>query len=109
MGLICTIQKKSFSLSLRQRFNSSKSPQEYSLGGEDGLEETPAVPTSVDPSGFAGSPSWATYSLLAQFNVNENLRLNATLENIFDLHYRSFASGISAPGRSLNLGGRYQF
>ena len=101
--------KENFFLLLRQRFNSSKTPEEYSLGGEDGLEETPAVPTSVDPSGFAGSPSWATYSLLAQFKVNENLRLNATLENIFDLNFRSFASGISAPGRSLNLGGRYQF
>ena len=108
-GVDLRYTKEKVSLSLRQRFNSSKSPEEYSLGGEDGLEETPAVSTSVDPSGFAGSPSWATYSLLAQFNVNENLRLNATLENIFDLHYRSFASGISAPGRSLNLGGRYQF
>ena len=26
------------------------------------------------------------------------------LKNIFDLHYRTFASGISAEGRSLQLG-----
>jgi len=33
---------------------------------------------------------------------NSTLRLGIT--NIFDTHYRTFASGISAPGRSLQAG-----
>jgi outer membrane receptor protein involved in Fe transport len=31
------------------------------------------------------------------------------LDNIFDVHYRSFASGISAPGRNFKLGVNIQF
>lgn len=101
--------KNNFSLVFRQRFNSSKSPENYSLGGEDSLEETPDVPFSENETGFAGSPQWTTYGLTGNYEVNKNLSLNAALENIFDLHYRTFASGISAPGRSLNLGLRYHF
>ena len=108
-GVDLKYTKEKFSLLLRQRFNSSKSPEHYSLGGEDGLEETPMVTTAVDPSGFAGSPRWISYSFLGQYRVTERLSLNAAIENIFDLHYRSFASGISAPGRSLNLGGQFRF
>jgi len=31
------------------------------------------------------------------------------LDNLFDIHYREFASGISAPGRNLNLVLSYKF
>jgi hemoglobin/transferrin/lactoferrin receptor protein len=31
------------------------------------------------------------------------------LDNIFDIHFREFASGISAPGRNLNLVLSYKF
>ena len=33
----------------------------------------------------------------------ENVRTSLSIENIFDLHYKEFASGISAPGRSIIL------
>ena len=101
--------KNNFSLVFRQRFNSSKSPENFSLGGEDSLEETPDIPFSENETGFAGSPQWTTYGLTGTYKINKKLSLNAALENIFDLHYRTFASGISAPGRSLNLGLSYHF
>lgn len=97
-------QSDRFQLSLSTRFNAAKSPEDYSLGGEDGLEETPLSIDEFGDLNFVGSPKWTTYSIYSNYRLKENIRLNFSLENIFDLHYRTFASGISAPGRSLNLG-----
>lgn len=97
-------QKDKFSLLLRNRFNSAKKVEDYSLGGEDGLEETPFV---IDKNGngvFAGSPRWATFDFISNYDLNQALHITFAIENIFDLHYRSFASGISAPGRSYVIG-----
>ena len=37
------------------------------------------------------------------FDYNENVRTSFSIQNIFDLHYKEFASGISSPGRSIIL------
>ena len=29
--------------------------------------------------------------------------LNFSIENVFDIHYKQFASGISSPGRNFNI------
>lgn len=50
-----------------------------------------------------GSPGWTTLNLKASYQINEDLRLNAGIENIFDQHYRPYSSGISAPGRNIIL------
>lgn len=47
-----------------------------------------------------GSPAWATLNTKASYQINESLRVNAGVENIFDKHYRPYSSGISAPGRN---------
>lgn len=51
-----------------------------------------------------GSPGWATLNLKASYQINNELRVNAGIENIFDKHYRPYSSGISAPGRNVILG-----
>ena len=96
---------------LSYQFSGSKLPEEYSYGGEDGLEETPIInPSTEDPMlRYAGTPAWGVTNFLVNFKSSEQLRFQAGLENIFDLHYRTFASGISAPGRSVQLGLRYNF
>lgn len=48
-----------------------------------------------------GSPAWATLNTKASYQLNETLRVNAGIENIFDKHYRLYSSGISAPGRNI--------
>ena len=83
--LFLQYQKKDWLSHLRYEFSAKKDPNDYSLGGEDGLEE------NVDLSFLEG----------AVFRV--------ALDNIFDVHYRPFASGISAPGRNLKLGVNYTF
>lgn len=96
---------------LSYQFSGSKLPEEYSYGGEDGIEETPIInPSTEDPMlRYAGTPAWGVTNFLVNFKSSEQLRFQAGLENIFDLHYRTFASGISAPGRSVQLGLRYNF
>ncbi|MGC6422078.1 MAG: TonB-dependent receptor plug domain-containing protein [Flavobacteriaceae bacterium] len=99
-------EKNRFLFRARLQFSHSKHPDTYSFGGEDGLEETPLIhPNSEDRTDqYAGTPAWNEVSLLANYNWTEQVRVKAGLENIFDTHYRTFASGISAPGRSFRLG-----
>jgi hemoglobin/transferrin/lactoferrin receptor protein len=48
----------------------------------------------------AGSLGWSTLNFNASYQIHDNIRLSAGLENIFDKHYRPYSSGISAPGRN---------
>ena len=48
-----------------------------------------------------GYPSWWTLNTSVQYKLNDNLKLQLGVENILDQHYRTFASGISAPGRNV--------
>ncbi|MAV80110.1 MAG: hypothetical protein CBD31_05035 [Flavobacteriaceae bacterium TMED171] len=88
------------------KFSQRKYPNQYSLGGEDGLNETPLVnPEAINEiDRYYGMPSWNIWSILSQYQFRKNIVFNVGLKNIFDLHYRTFASGISAEGRSLQLG-----
>ena len=83
-------------------------PDEYSLGGEDGLEETPEIYTGLISS-FYGMPSWSVLKLSSSYKFSAKFKTTIILDNLFDLHYREFASGISAPGRNLNLVLSYKF
>ena len=91
---------------LSYRFSSSKDPKTYSMGGEDGLDETPMI---IDQNGniqYAGMPAWGIFQLSSLFKIKllkRPIDIKIILDNIFDIHYREFASGISSSGRSLNL------
>ena len=50
-----------------------------------------------------GTLAWTTTSTYLQYVFNKNLRINGGVENIFDVHYRPYSSGISAPGRNFIL------
>jgi hemoglobin/transferrin/lactoferrin receptor protein len=106
-GLLMTYKKNNWFTSLRYQFSGSKDPEDYSNGGEDGLEETPIISESLEL--YAGSPSWSEFSVLTQFKLSNNINLRLGLDNIFDIHYRSFASGISAPGRNFKIGANIYF
>ena len=88
--------------SLRYQFSDRKNPEDYSLGGEDRLDETPLV--SRTKGIYAGTPAWSEFSIIYQYQWNNQINFNLGVDNIFDVHYRSFASGISAPGRNFKLG-----
>lgn len=56
-----------------------------------------------------GSPSWYTLNIKSTFDLSSNISLNLGIENILDLHYRTYSSGISAPGRNLVVALRASF
>jgi len=102
------------------RFNLAKAPEEYAvaglwydndgrpvfdrLGTADNLEYTPAYTDSNGSLQYAGSLSWYTINFYFSYSLGENLQLYLSLENLTDLHYRSFASGISAAGFNSSVG-----
>ncbi|WP_299618353.1 TonB-dependent receptor [uncultured Tenacibaculum sp.] len=88
------------------RFNAKKDISDFNIDeGIDNHEQTPLVDaTSSDPEQrYYGSPSWQTLSAFAKYNLSRNFSLQARVDNIFDEHYREFASGVSAPGRNLSV------
>lgn len=50
-----------------------------------------------------GSAAWYTLNLKGSYNIAKNICLSAGVENISDLHYRPYSSGISAPGRNFMI------
>ena len=94
-------KKKNFNLILSNNFSGKKLSQDYSRGGEDKIEETPVIDIKKGNIIYYGSPKWSIYSITGAFDHNEKVRTSFSIENIFDLHYKEFASGISAPGRSI--------
>ena len=95
-------KKNNFNLQLTYKFSQSKSSDQYSFGGEDGLDETPFVYENEEIK-YLGMPKWGVFQLSSLFNITKEIKAQLLLDNIFDIHYREFASGISSPGRSLNL------
>jgi len=90
-------------MQLSYRFSQSKSPEDYSFGGEDGLEETPLINLENDVLRYYGMPSWGIFKFSSSCKLSSNLKATLIFDNIFDIHYREFASGISSPGRNINL------
>ena len=90
------------------RFSKSKAPEDYSIGGEDGLEETPILNKNGEIY-YYGMPSWSVLKLSSSYSFSKKLETVIILDNLLDVHYREFASGISAPGRNLNIVLSYQF
>ena len=96
--------KKGVNLKAIYKFAEAKNPGEYSFGGEDGLDETPFIINSEGLLSYLGTPKWSDLSIFGSKNISSNVTLRLGLTNVFDSHYRTFASGISAPGRSFQLG-----
>ena len=90
-------------------FSDRKRPEYYSLGGEDGLEETPEVGSVDGDPIYYGAPGWMRFDFNSQVNVSDNASIRFGIENIADIHYKPFASGISAPGRNFRIGFTYRF
>lgn len=69
-------------------------------------------PDSEDNLKYAtplGTPAWMTLNTRATYSFAANYSVQAAVENIFDVRYRPFASGISAPGRQLIVTLRARF
>lgn len=72
-------------------FNGAKNIEDYGDESTDNLSE--ALET--------GTPSWWTFNIQTSYKINDDLKAQLGIDNVFDMHYKPFASGISAPGRGL--------
>ena len=58
---------------------------------------------AIDKNGNPYSPSWLTFNIKANYRFAEHWGISGGLENITDRRYRTFSSGLSAPGRNFIL------
>ena len=56
---------------------------------------------AVGADGRIYSPAWYTLNFKAMYTLDERFTLSAGLENITDVRYRPYSSGIAAPGRNV--------
>lgn len=64
---------------------------------------------AIDNTGLPYSPSWFTLGLRTSYQPTRSLQVNLGIENVLDKRYRTYSSGIVAPGRNLFLGLRASF
>jgi hemoglobin/transferrin/lactoferrin receptor protein len=56
-----------------------------------------------DENGDPYSPSWYTLNFKAMYSVTKNLTVSGGVENITDIRYRTYSSGLAAAGRNFVL------
>ncbi len=74
-------------------YNGAKPADRFAINSSDNLE-------FATPEGSLGWTSWSLYGEVA---LGRDLNLSIGIENLWDKHYRTFSSGVSAPGRNLSL------
>nr|WP_299170663.1 TonB-dependent receptor [uncultured Allomuricauda sp.] len=63
----------------------------------------------IDSNGNPFSPSWYTLNFRSQYQISNAFKATVNLENITNQRYRTYSSGIAAPGANLILGLGYSF
>ncbi len=69
-------------------------------------EKEKAYMYATDDNGNPWSPGWFTLNFKTYFNISNRVDLSAGVENILDLRYRPYSSGIAAPGRNFIFSAR---
>ena len=90
---------KKFAAELFTVFNGWKRIEDYNLNGEDN-----EIYATKD-----GMPAWQIWNINTSYQASKKLSFSFQIENIADLNYRYFASGISALGRNYIVQARYSF
>ena len=96
-------------------YNGRKAIEEYDIeSGTDNEEESPIEWVLHEESNsmiieYQGTPAWYTLNMSAMYRFSGSFTAQVALENILDSHYKTFASGLSAPGRNFILTLRAKF
>ena len=90
--------KSRFETALSYRFNGKKDYEDYNLiEGIDNIEQSPYNDSTGN---YNGTPKWSTLNFYSKYSLNYSIDIQFKIDNIFDQHYKEFASGISSPGRN---------
>ena len=76
---------------------------EYSYNDLAVSEQDKTEIYAIDSNGNPYAPSWCTINFKGMYKVDDKLSVSAGIENLTDQRYRSYSSGISAPGRNFVL------
>ncbi len=98
-NLFVGFEKPKWSVIASVLYNGKKDIKDYSNSGEDNLQYAPTY----------GIPAWYTINLKGSYIYNYKWVFRAGVENIMDMNYRYFASGISAAGRNVVLSAGFKF
>lgn len=85
------------------------------FSGERTFEDLPqeekdkAYMYAADKNGDPYSPAWYTLNFKAQYAITGYFSVNAGLENITDVRYKTYSSGIAAAGRNFIIGAKASF
>ena len=104
VGLTYTSRDKRFFAECYSLFNGRKPLNRYNLNGEDNIGYA-----TVKGASGEGLPAWFTLNLNASCRLTPRTTLQLGVENLLDTEYRTFASGINAPGRNFHVGLRTEF
>lgn len=84
---------KKFKSEFFSNYSGWKYLSQYSSSGEDNLQY--ATPQ--------GMPSWYTLNLRSAYDITDKVKIQFGIDNLLDLQYRTFSSGINAPGRNFTF------
>jgi len=84
------IKSPPLTLAVYIKYQGMKKIEDYSPFGED----------NEDKATIEGTPAWQTFNLRAEMKLSKSISIQAALENLLDVHYRPFASGVSGAGRN---------
>ncbi len=88
-------------LELSVKYNGAKAVADYAApGSSDNRDEAYWYKDEEGMDVFAGTPAWHTINFHSSVNLGKRISFDFAVENITDLHYRPFSSGVSAPGRN---------
>ncbi|MFP4619980.1 MAG: TonB-dependent receptor plug domain-containing protein [Bacteroidales bacterium] len=96
--------KEPLVLSVSSRFNGEFSNERLAPS-----EQSKTHIYALNERGQPYSPSWWTLNFKGSYKINQYLTLNAGVDNILDVRYRTYSSGIAAPGRDFRLALRARF
>ena len=72
-------------------------------------EQAKSYMYALDKEGKPYSPAWETFNIRTQYTFSNAITTYVTWENIGNVRYRTYSSGISAPGSNLIFAASYQF
>lgn len=99
-----TYEYNSLSGSLIHRFQGTKSHSQMAVTEREKIELY-----ALDAEGLAYAPSWGVWNLVGKYEFTDWGNILLQLENLTDQRYRPYSSGISAAGRSVQLGFSVRF
>ena len=94
-------EKKRFNANLNWKFNAEKDIKDYNL--VEGIDNVEQTPFNKNTSSYYGNPGWNTFNFNLNYKLNNSIKFYINVDNIFDVHYKEFASAISASGRNFSL------